>query len=141
MAEIDAFWEALVVAFPAGEQRDRATAAIISQVKIVADRVPSFVPGPVVALNNLIYREILYDVHQKTPIVPLPVNGVVVNEVVVVTQSVAWFGDLIKLQGKIMAAGKGLMNEPTAEDTSRNNAALTAAAVGKVMPVSAQERE
>ena len=65
----------------------------------------------------------------------------VVTELVVITQSVEWFGALIKLQGKIMVAGEKVMNEPTPEDTSRTNAALTAAAVGKVMPVSAQERE
>jgi len=141
MAVIDAFWVALVAAYPAGEQRDRATAAIISQVKQVADGVPTFVAGPVAVLNNVFYREVLYQVHQTTPIEPLPLNGAVVNELAVITQSVEWFGALIKLQGKIMAAGKKVMNEPTPEDTSRTNAALTAAAVGKVMPISAAERE
>jgi hypothetical protein len=64
-----------------------------------------------------------------------------VNELAVITQSVEWFGALIKLQGKIMAAGKKVMNEPTPEDTSRSNVAMTAAAVGKIMPISAAERE
>ena len=141
MAVIDAFWVALVAAYPAGEQRDRATAAIISQVKQVADGVPTFVAGPVAVLNNVFYREVLYQVHQTTPIEPLPLNGAVVNELAVITQSVEWFGALIKLQGKIMAAGKKVMNEPTPEDTSRSNAAMTAAAVGKIMPISAAERE
>jgi hypothetical protein len=63
MAEIDAFWVALVVAYPEGEQRDRATAAIISQVQQVADGVPTFVVDPVVVLNNVFYREVMYQVH------------------------------------------------------------------------------
>ena len=140
-AVIDAFWVALVAAYQVGEQRDRATAAIISQVKQVADGVPTFVAGPVAVLNNVFYREVLYQVHQTTPIEPLPLNGAVVNELAVITQSVEWFGALIKLQGKIMAAGKKVMNEPTPEDTSRSNVALTAAAVGEVMPIFAAERE
>ena len=62
-AVIDAFWVALVAAYPVGEQRDRATAAIISQVKQVADGVPTFVVGLVAVLNNVFYHEVLYQVH------------------------------------------------------------------------------
>ena len=138
---IDAFWAALAVVYPDGEQRERATAAIISQVKQVADGAPTFVAGPFAVLNNVFYREVLYRVHQSTPIEPLPNNGAVENELAVVTQSVDWFGVLIKLQGKIMTAGKIVMGDPTEEDKSRSNAALTAATIGKVMPISAAERE